>query len=224
MLDQIKIASPCSANWELMTGDDQVRFCSHCEKHVYNLSAMTRRAAETLIRETEGHVCTRFYRRADGTILTQDCPVGLRARADRVRRRVEVAMAGIMGLAGVATAQSQTNPAAQVAQAERAEISGVVKDATGAVIPNASITLSTDKDGVVAVGHSSSDGVFRLTATRSATINLKVEVAGFKTFEKKGIVVDSKLNIEIQMDVGAVTMGATVALEKRSLLDRLFRH
>src|SRR5215475_207159 len=105
-LHRIRIASPCSADWNLMKGDDQVRFCSHCAKHVYNLSAMTRPDAETLLRETEGRVCTRFYQRADGTVLVQDCPVGLRAKVIRWRRGIGIAASAILGMLEPAFAQS----------------------------------------------------------------------------------------------------------------------
>jgi hypothetical protein len=83
-LEQIQVASPCHAAWDAMTGNDQVRFCGQCSKHVYNLSGMSRADAEALVSATEGRMCVRFFRRADGTVLTQDCPVGLRA----VRRRM----------------------------------------------------------------------------------------------------------------------------------------
>src|SRR4051812_43681240 len=36
-LDSLTVASPCSANWAEMTGDDRSRFCGKCEKNVYNL-------------------------------------------------------------------------------------------------------------------------------------------------------------------------------------------
>jgi hypothetical protein len=85
-LDHVKIASPCTADWESMLGDERRRFCGQCELNVYNLSAMTKREAEGLINQTEGRLCVRFYRRADGTVLTQDCPVGLRALRRRMRR------------------------------------------------------------------------------------------------------------------------------------------
>src|SRR5688572_18299741 len=79
LLDSIQIASPCTASWEAMTGDDRSRFCSECRLSVYNIAAMTREEAEALIVEKEGRLCARIYRRADGTVLTRDCPVGLRA-------------------------------------------------------------------------------------------------------------------------------------------------
>jgi hypothetical protein len=83
-LEQIQVASPCQAAWDAMTGDNHARFCGQCQKHVYNLSGMTRADAEALVNRTEGRMCVRFFRRADGTVLTQDCPVGLRA----VRKRM----------------------------------------------------------------------------------------------------------------------------------------
>jgi len=75
-LNNIKIASPCSADWNLMAGDDRKRACGDCKMNVYNLSGMTKYDAENLLMNAEGRVCVRYFQRADGTILTQDCPVG----------------------------------------------------------------------------------------------------------------------------------------------------
>lgn len=83
-LDKVRVAAPCNANWDAMIGNDRSRFCGQCNLNVYNLSSMTRAAAESLIARSEGRLCVRFYRRADGSIITENCPVGLRA----LRRRV----------------------------------------------------------------------------------------------------------------------------------------
>ena len=91
LLDQVSIASPCTAPWEEMHGNDQVRFCGKCQKNVYNFAEMTRGEVEELIREKEGKLCGRIYRRQDGTLLTSDCPVGLR----EVRARIVRAVCGI---------------------------------------------------------------------------------------------------------------------------------
>ena len=84
-LDNIGVAAPCSAEWAKMSGDERVRHCALCRKNVYNLSDMTRSEAEALIRLKEGKVCVRFFQRADGTILTSNCSVGLRAIQKRLR-------------------------------------------------------------------------------------------------------------------------------------------
>ena len=78
-LDRVQVAAPCKADWDEMIGTDRVRFCGQCSLNVYNLSAMTRDEAESVIAANEGKLCVRFYRRKDGSILTQDCPVGLAA-------------------------------------------------------------------------------------------------------------------------------------------------
>src|SRR5438552_13514704 len=79
LLEQLRIASPCSASWEQMRGDDRVRFCEQCRLNVYNLSAMSAAEAAALVREKEGRLCTRYYARADGTMLADNCPIGFRA-------------------------------------------------------------------------------------------------------------------------------------------------
>jgi hypothetical protein len=96
-LDDIRIASPCSMKWEDMTGGDRVRHCAACQKNVFNLSALKRSEALDLIRATEGRLCARFYRRADGTILTSDCPVGLARLARRAKRMALGAVATSLG-------------------------------------------------------------------------------------------------------------------------------
>jgi hypothetical protein len=96
-LSDVKVASPCTADWDGMIGDERVRFCSQCELNVFNLSAITRAEAEHLIAGAESRLCVRFYRRRDGSIITQDCPVGLRAlklRASRIRKALAAALFG----------------------------------------------------------------------------------------------------------------------------------
>ena len=67
VLGSVRVASPCKASWDKMEGDYRVRSCEACQHKVYNLSAMSRAEAETLVAGTEGRLCVRFYRRPDGT-------------------------------------------------------------------------------------------------------------------------------------------------------------
>ncbi|MCI0359887.1 MAG: hypothetical protein L0211_15530 [Planctomycetaceae bacterium] len=94
-LDLVQVASPCHVAWEDMAGDERRRFCKHCNLPVYNLSDMPRAEAEAFVNQAEGRTCIRFYRREDGTVLTRDCPVGLRAVRQRLVRAV-AALAGLM--------------------------------------------------------------------------------------------------------------------------------
>jgi hypothetical protein len=74
LLDNFRIASPCPMRWEDMRGDEKVRHCDDCNLKVTNLSAMTRAEATVFVANVNGRVCAGFWRRADGTILTRDCP------------------------------------------------------------------------------------------------------------------------------------------------------
>jgi hypothetical protein len=96
-LDHVRVAAPCPADWDSMVGDERVRFCRQCELNVYNLSGMSRREAETLVTNAEGRLCVRFYRRADGSILTRNCPVGLRAIRRRVSRVANALASAALG-------------------------------------------------------------------------------------------------------------------------------
>ena len=101
-LDQVTVAAPCPADWDEMIGNERARFCGQCRLNVYNLSGMTRREAEALIAGAEGRLCVRFYRRADGTILTENCPVGLRALKRRLSRLASATLSALLSfLAGL---------------------------------------------------------------------------------------------------------------------------
>ena len=114
LLEQISVASPCTVNWDEMTGDDHVRFCGQCELNVHNLSHMSRNEAETLVAQTEGKRCIRFYRREDGTMLTKDCPKGFRAKSRHLLKIASVMVAGLLGgwmsLGGWAHAETIQSP------------------------------------------------------------------------------------------------------------------
>lgn len=106
---RLQVASPCTADWNTMEGDDRCRFCSRCQKNVYNLEGLS----ETEIRELAGSqdspFCARFYQRADGMVLTSNCPVGAADSRRRLRKRITVlAFVGFIaaGIANFARASS----------------------------------------------------------------------------------------------------------------------
>jgi hypothetical protein len=104
-LDNLRVASPCKESWDKMTGDDRVRDCARCEKPVFDLSTLTVAQAEDLLATRGVTMCVRFFRRADGKVMTADCPVGQRGQ----RRKLALAagvLAGAAGAAGAAVALS----------------------------------------------------------------------------------------------------------------------
>ncbi len=98
-LDVLTVNDPCTEDWGAMRGDEVKRFCRLCHQNVYNLSSMDRATAERFVAGAEGDVCVRFYRRADGTVVTRDCAPD-RFRAARRAARSSLAFVGL-GVAGV---------------------------------------------------------------------------------------------------------------------------
>jgi len=130
LLEDVAIAAPCSADWEQMVGDDRVRFCRSCEKNVYNLSGMPRDEAEALLAARDGKMCVRLYKRADGTVLTSDCPVGVQRR--RRRRAVAGVLGGGLLAAGAALATASSG---RVVQGSAIPVTGEpVATAMGSVV------------------------------------------------------------------------------------------
>lgn len=90
-LPRLEIASPCEAAWADMVGDDRVRHCAHCDQNVYNVAALSTAEVLILIQRERRMPCLRLWQRPDGTVLTADCPVGLRRTGSR-RQRVAAAL------------------------------------------------------------------------------------------------------------------------------------
>lgn len=91
-LANVEIASPCSASWEAMEGDDRHRHCGDCKKDVYDLTVMTRDEVDAFLLAHAHGACVRLYQRTDGRMLTVDCPVGVRRRRARALSAVGVGL------------------------------------------------------------------------------------------------------------------------------------
>ena len=96
-LHNLRVANPCPMSWSDMEGDARVRFCKDCKLNVYNLSDMTTAEAEALLRESEGRLCVRYFQRADGHVITRNCPKGV------AYARLKVARGFLIGVGVVAS-------------------------------------------------------------------------------------------------------------------------
>lgn len=66
-LDKVQLAYSCPLAWEKLVGGERRRFCGDCQKHVTNLSAMTRPAAEAWVARNQGvSACVRVEVDAQG--------------------------------------------------------------------------------------------------------------------------------------------------------------
>jgi hypothetical protein len=233
-LDRLRIASPCPVGWDQMTGDDRVRFCQRCSLRVYNISEMTRTEAEALIAKTEGHICARIYRRFDGTIITKDCPVGLRAMRRRAARVAGAVVATTLSLGSLVLGQKPSKkdscqPQIKISRSlpkspdPVATISGTIYDPNRAVIPGATVTLTDETTKQTRQVTSKDDGTFQILGLPAGTYDFQVERQAFaKAVVKKLRFNGSEtvnLDLILLIDPHAVTMGILIFTENE-LLDR----
>jgi uncharacterized membrane protein len=184
-LSKIRIASPCPADWNKMVGDERVRHCAECNLNVYNLSAMTERQVQTLIAESSGQrLCTRFYRRADGTVLTQDCPWSFRAMKRKASRLGAAVLTGLMSIT-VAMGKSKPRPATCECSQSQQKDSGIkltIVDQHGLLIPQAEITLANKSSNEMIAGVTGPAGEWNLAKVNAGQYLITVKSKGFRTF------------------------------------------
>ena len=102
------------------------------------------------------------------------------------------------------------------AQVTSGTISGSVKDSSGAVIPNATVTVRAGAIGLTRTTKSSPSGEFVVPDLPPATYDISVEAQGFKSLESKGIVLSAadKLNAgDLTMQVGTTTETVSVSAD-----------
>src|SRR5690242_21235234 len=98
------------------------------------------------------------------------------------------------------------------AQTDRGTITGTVSDATGAVIPGATIEAKNVATGAVYQAGSSETGNYTLAQLPAGTYELSAGLPGFKKFVRSGVIVSvaTVLRIDITLAVGAADESVTV--------------
>lgn len=114
-------------------------------------------------------------------------------------------------LTGAVVAWGIAFPAA--AQLTRGSISGLVVDTSGAVVPNARITVTETETGVRTSAVSGANGLFLIAAVLPGSYKLAVEARGFKALEKANLHVSAGQRLDVgtlQLQLGSVTQTVTV--------------
>ena len=215
-INNLRIATPCPVGWASMSGDDRKRFCGLCSLNVYNFSEMTTAEVETLVRRSEGKVCARMFRRADGTVITRDCPVGLAAYRKRVSRFAGAALAMVIGLFSAGYGQSKESTERKVVTAAELNIgrkpgikgetrlSGAVLDMPGAVIPGVMVKLVTADKKNIRSATTNDGGEFSFFGPPPGSYTIEIEpVNGFEGILIKDLQIEAgtlnELNISLEV-------------------------
>src|SRR3954454_6488987 len=189
-LGSLRIAAPCSTSWEEMAGDERVRHCSLCKLNVYNFAEMTREEVRELLLRTEGRVCARLYRRGDGTVLTRDCPTGLRAVRQRALRAAAAVVAALLSLPSLAFGGTTCKPrlkmhgskvtltVERVASAQAAVFTGVVLfDDTA--FPGVTVVVRDETTKRELATVTNANGVFTIAALTEGIYRVEAILPGF---------------------------------------------
>jgi len=94
-------------------------------------------------------------------------------------------------------------------------ILGVVKDNSGAVVPDATVTISNLETGLSRTVPSGADGAFRAPALPVGRYDLRIEKTGFRTEAQRGLILEvgQELVVNASLQVGTVTQELVVSGE-----------
>ena len=122
--------------------------------------------------------------------------------------------AGVCALALLALAQD--------ARAQfRAAVQGTVTDASGAVVPEAALTLRNNETGRTQTATSGSEGFYRISELPPGRYTLTVEKAGFKktTFESLVVNAEQVQGLDVVLTTGEVAETVTVTADQTPALE-----
>ncbi len=227
-LDKIEVKSPCNESWDEMTGNDEVRFCSHCAKDVHNISAMNRADAEKLVKKSNGKLCVRYVKTSEGNLITAP------PKLTQITRRATIAagiLATSLALSTLTYAQGepidrrdnstktkQDKSAKSETKQGLATISGTVTDANDAVIVGAKVSIFNLKTKELRIVLTGEEGNFEFKGVEPNIYEIQAESSGFKKLilQKVEVLKDVKLEKHLVLEVGAI-MGYFVIVEKPTI-------
>jgi hypothetical protein len=221
-----------------MAGDERVRHCTLCALNVYNVAEMTAGEVRELLGRSEGRVCARLYRRADGTVLTRDCPTGIRAVRQQASRAAAAVVAALLSLPSLAfggmsckprltTRESKVTLSVERAAAGQvAVLTGIVRQDRTALpgvtvivrdeATNRDVATVTDVNGSFTIA-ALNDGIYRVEAILTGFTPATMEHLQIKSGEVIHASVHLRLNMTETVTVGALAPMITPDTSKTTI-------
>src|SRR5262245_54352067 len=98
------------------------------------------------------------------------------------------------------------------AQTTTSTLSGVVKDASGAVVPSAKIAVVNEGSGVVVSAVSNEAGLYHVIGLSPASYRLEAEASGFQKLVHPGIVVQISESVQVDLTLQLGNVQETVSV------------
>jgi carboxypeptidase family protein len=189
----LRIAAPCPVAWDTMAGDHRVRHCTFCSLNVYNFAEMTRDDVRELLARAEGRVCARLYQRADGTLMTGDCPSRLAAARHRMTRFAASVMAAFLSVSAFAFEGATSHKPRlrrhgskvklefeHVLTQQNAVFTGIVTDEGAHPLPGATVLVRDEATRREIASVTDANGAFTVASLNDGIYRVEVTLSGFK--------------------------------------------
>ncbi|NWG13676.1 MAG: TonB-dependent receptor [Acidobacteria bacterium] len=100
-----------------------------------------------------------------------------------------------------------------VAQSGRGTLTGIVKDPSGAVVPDADVVVTNQDTGIVTRSVTTDAGVYRVPYVPPGKYRIAVSMAGFRTAVRENIEVriTEVVTVDFQLEVGQISDTVTVS-------------
>ena len=199
-----------------MQGDDRSRLCLQCNLHVYNFAQMSQDEIAEILVEKEGRICARTYQRSDGTLLTEDCPIGLRAKLRRAGRLVVSALSAVLKVCAADAQDTASQIGSGEVQTANASVTITVSDSSGAVVAGSKVSLELLSRGLAYQGKTDANGSWKAEGILPGVYKLKISAPpGFATDESEIRIASPITSIHRVLDV-VVTVGVLVQVTEIS--------
>ncbi len=94
-----------------------------------------------------------------------------------------------------------------LAQVDQGAVTGLITDSTGAVVPNAQVTLTNTDNGLVLQTTTSSSGEYTFSPVRIGNYSISATAQGFATTTQKDlkVSVQQRLSVNLQLKPGSTS-------------------
>ena len=127
---------------------------------------------------------------------------------------------GLVAILGIILINIIAVPGTSAQSTYTAQLTGVVTDSSGAVVPGATVVLTDQGTNIAVTRETDNRGIYVFTGMRPSTYTIRVEAPNFASAERKDVVlaVSQQATLDFTLTVGKVAETITVT-EQAPLLD-----